>query len=149
VLDSENNDIEPVWTVPLEDVLSFVRKRTERPDAAADDDIFADLGCAAKDFTNLVEAFGRRFNVDTSNYLWYFHTNEEDHSIGGMFYKPPFERVQRIPVTAEMLWEMANAGYWNIAYPEHEIPSSRVDFLINILLFLAGALLLAYIARKW
>jgi hypothetical protein len=149
VPDSENNIHEPEWLVPIEDVLSFVRRKTERPDADAADDIFADLHCTAKDFTKLVEAFGRRFNVDTSNYRWYFHTNEEDHSIGGMFFKPPYERVQRIPVTAERLWEMANVGYWNIEYPEHEIPSSRVDFLINILIFIAGALLLAWIARKW
>jgi hypothetical protein len=149
VPDSENDITEPVWAVPLADVLSFVRRETERPDAEAGEDIFADLHCTAKDFTKLIEKFGRRFNIDTSNYRWYFHTNEEDHSIGGMFFKPPFERVKRIPVTAEMLWEMANVGYWNIEYPEHEIPSSRVDYLINILLFIAGALLLAWIARKW
>jgi hypothetical protein len=149
VQDSENNIIGPEWTIPLEDVLSFVRWKTGRPDAGADDDIFEKLGCTARKFTDLVEHFSMRFGTDVSNYKWYFHTNEEDHSIGGMFYKPPFERVQRIPVTAEKLWEMANAGYWNIDYPEHEIPSSRVDFLINVLLFIAGALLLAYIARKW
>jgi hypothetical protein len=149
VSDSEIDSPQIEWRIPLDDVLAFVRRKTGRPDAEPGHDIFEDLGCRAKDFTKLVESFSLRFGADVSAYRWYFHTNEEDHSIGGMFYKPPFERVQRIPVTTEMLWKMANAGYWNIEYPEHEIPSSRVDFLINILLFIAGALLLAWIARKW
>ncbi|TCJ17492.1 DUF1493 family protein [Flaviaesturariibacter flavus] len=147
--DSENNTGEIQHGIPLADVLSFVRWKTGRPDAEAEQDLFEDLGCTGKKFTDLVEHFSMRFGADVSNYKWYFHTNEEDHSIGGMFYKPPYERVQRIPVTPLMLWEMANAGYWNIEYPEHEIPSSRVDYLINILLFIAGCLLLAYLARKW
>lgn len=149
--DFENNPPaeEPAYRIPLEDVLHFVRWKTERADATATDDLFADLNCRGKDFTSLVEHFSMRFGTDVSAYRWYFHTDEEDHSIGGMFFKPPHERVQRIPVTAETLWHMANAGRWNIEYPEHEIPSSRVDFLINILLFIAGALLLAWIARKW
>lgn len=150
MLDSVNNpEEEPVYRIPLEDVLSFVRWKTGQPEAGAEDDIFEALNCRGTDFTQLVEAFSMRFGTDTSAYRWYFHTNEEDHSIGGMFFKPPFERVQRIPVTAETLWHMANAGSWNLAYPEHEIPSSRLDIFINIILFIAGALLLAWIARKW
>ncbi|RYD97659.1 MAG: DUF1493 family protein [Sphingobacteriales bacterium] len=150
--DSANNpelSEEVPYRIPLSDVLAFVRWKTDSPEATEDDDLFADLNCTGKDFTALVESFSMRFGVDTENYKWYFHTNEEDHSIGAMLYKPPHERVRRIPVTAVTLWHIANAGYWNIDYPEHEIPSSRVDFLINILLFIAGALLLAWIARKW
>ena len=147
--DLENNPEEPVYRIPLSDVLSFVRWKTGRPDAEAGDDIFEKLQCTGKDFTSLVEAFSMRFGADVSGYKWYFHTDEEDHSIGALFYKPPQERVKRIIITPEDLWHMANAGYWNIEYPEHEIPSSRVDFLINILLFIAGALLLVWIARKW
>ncbi|RYY94247.1 MAG: DUF1493 family protein [Chitinophagaceae bacterium] len=140
---------EPAYTIPLDDVLAFVRKKTEHPGAAPGSDLFADLHCTGKAFSSLVTDFGRAFNVDVSGYQWYFHTDEDDHSIGTMLFKPPNERVQRIPVTPEMLWVMANEGQWNIAYPEHEIPSSRADILINILLFLAGALLLAYIAKRW
>ncbi|GAB4092340.1 hypothetical protein [Flaviaesturariibacter terrae] len=149
MLDSVNNPEEPVYRIPLSDVLAFVRWKTGRPDATEQDDIFGTLQCTGKAFTALVESFSMRFGTDISNYKWYFHTNEEDHSIGAMFYKPPYERVSRIIITAEDLWHMANAGTWNIQYPEHEIPSSRVDFLINILLFIAGALLLAWIARRW
>ncbi|RYY67113.1 MAG: DUF1493 family protein [Chitinophagaceae bacterium] len=147
--DSVNNPEEPEIRIPLADVLAFVRRRTGRPDAEAQDDIFEDLQCRGKDFTKLVEGFSMRFGADISAYKWYYHTNEEDHSIGALLYKPPHERVSRIIITAEDLWQMANAGYWNIEYPEYEPPSSRVDFLINILLFIAGALLLAWIARKW
>jgi len=146
VQDSANNAQEPVYLIPHPDVLSFVRQKTGRPDAEPEHDIFADLNCIADDFTRLVESFGKRFNVDTANYRWYFHTNEEDHSIGGMLFKPPHERVRRIPINTLRLWEMANMGYWNIEYPEYAIPSSRVDYVINILLFFAGALLLAWVA---
>jgi hypothetical protein len=149
VQDLENNIEEPAYSIPLETVIDFVRQQTGRPDILDGDDIFADLNCTGKKMTQLVEAFSKRFNVDTTAYRWYFHTNEEDHSIGGMFFKPPYERVQRIPITPEMLWHMANAGQWNIDYPDHEIPSSRVDYLINILLFIGGAILLAYITRHW
>ncbi|RYY86482.1 MAG: hypothetical protein EOO15_14390 [Chitinophagaceae bacterium] len=147
--DSVSNPDEIEYRIPLGDVLDFVRWKTGRADAQATDDIFETLDCKGKDFTKLVEAFSMRFGANVDPYRWYFHTNEEDHSIGAMFYKPPYERVKRIPVTAETLWHMANAGYWNIEYPEHEIPSSRVDYLINILLFIAGALLLAWIANRW
>ncbi|GAA4327315.1 DUF1493 family protein [Flaviaesturariibacter amylovorans] len=149
-MDPEEQPYEqPVYTIPLDEVLAFVRMQTKRPDAGADSDLFADLHCTGKSFNKLVEAFGREFNVDVTGYKWYFHTDEDDHSIGTMLFKPPNERVQRMPITPEKLWVMANEGHWNINYPEHELPSSRADIFINILIFIAGALLLAYIAKRW
>ncbi len=53
-----------------------------------------------------------------SNYLWYFHCNEEGTgSIGGMFFNTPYKSVNRIPVTPKMLTEFANSKIiLNISY---------------------------------
>ncbi|MDB5251120.1 MAG: hypothetical protein JWP27_289 [Flaviaesturariibacter sp.] len=113
-----------------------------------DADIFADLGCTGIRFTQLISAFGLRFDVDISAYRWYFHTNEDETTIGAMFFKPPYERVERIAVTPEMLLQFANSGWWDITYPEHEIPSSRADIFITILVIFAVIFLLMYVAGK-
>jgi hypothetical protein len=141
VQDSENRNYQP------EQVLAFVRDKTGEPALEMDSDIFA-AGCTGKEFTEMVRSFGYRFHVITDNYLWYFHTNEEGINIGAVFFKPPFERVNRIPVTPGMLHEFANKGYWDIYYPEHEIPASRIDQLLNILLIFAIIFLLVYVASK-
>lgn len=140
--DLENRNYTP------EEILVFVQEQTGNSIVKLDADIFADLGCTGPDFTKLVNAFARTFDVNTSSYLWYFHTNEEEATIGSMFFKPPYERVSHIAVTPQMLLSFANSGYWDIAYPPHEIPSSRADILINILIVFAIIFLLIYVARK-
>ena len=42
-----------------------------------DADIEKDLGCTGDDFFELMEAYAKRFNVDMSGFLWYFHTHDE------------------------------------------------------------------------
>lgn len=110
-------------------------------------DIFEDLGCVGDDFHELIEDYAKEFKVDMSNYLWYFHGDEEGslNSIGGWFFKRPFERVKRIPVTPNMLLEFAEAKKWNIQYPYHNIPKVRVDIIINYAL--AGLFL--FLLIRW
>ena len=73
-----------------------------------------------------------------SPYLWYFHADEEGASlsIGSIFSKPPYQRVQRIAVTPQMLTNFANGRKWDIKYPEHKLPKYRIDVWIGQLLFL-------------
>ena len=111
------------------------------------DDLFAQ-GFTGKRFTELVRSFSQKFRVNTDNYLWYFHTDEEGMNVGSVFFKAPYQRVQRIPVTPFMLADFANKGYWEIHYPAHEIPASRLDHLLNILFFFAVAFLLIYVGSK-
>lgn len=139
--DSENNP------EALEQVLAFLEQKTGMVDLQPDTDLFAS-GCTGKQFNELVRSFGRRFNVNTENYLWYFHTDEEGMNMGAVFIKPPYERVERIPVTPMMLAAFAESGNWEIAYPQHEIPASRLDHLLNILIIFAVAFLLVYVAAK-
>ena len=99
-------------------------------------DINEDLGVDGDDFFELMEAFSKNFNVDISNYLWYFHHGEEGLNIpGGIFFKPPYNRVNRIVITPKILLESANSKKWLIEYPEHNLPKKRYDILINQLLF--------------
>jgi hypothetical protein len=130
-----------------EQVLAFVREKTGEPLLEMDDDIFA-RALTGKSFTEFVVAFSHRFRVNIDNYLWYFHTNEESINPGAIFYKPPFERVERIPITPSKLFDFANKGYWDVYYPEHEIPSSRIDVLINIILVFLVIFLIVYVGMR-
>lgn len=101
-----------------------------------DTDIEHDLGCTGDDFNELMDAYSKRFNVEMSDYRWYFHTQEEGFNIGSMVFPPPNELVERIPVTPMMLAEFAMQGKWGVAYPEHQLPKYRLDLTFNTLLFL-------------
>lgn len=94
-------------------------------------DIFSDVGMVGDDFHGMIEKFAKQFSVNMEDYLWYFHCDEEGQSIGANFFKPPYTRVNRIPVTPAMLTEFANTGKWSINYPEHNVPKKRYDLLIN------------------
>lgn len=105
----------------------------ERPDI----DIFKDMGVVGDDFHEMIEKYAEKYNVDMSDYLWYFHADEEGHSIGGQFFKPPYERVNRIPVTPQMLADFIVTKKWSLDYPPHEIPKHRTDLIINKVLVIS------------
>lgn len=101
-----------------------------------DTDIERDLSCTGDDFHELMDAYSKRFDVEMSDYRWYFHTQEEGFNIGSMVFTPPNEWVERIPVTPKMLAKFAVQGNWGVAYPEHQLPKHRLDLALNTLLFL-------------
>ncbi len=107
-------------------------------------DIVNDLGCYGDDFFELMFDFSKKFNVDMTPYLWYFHTKEEGNSIGGVFFRPPNKRVIRIPVTPKVLVECACAGKWIIIYPEHELPKKRYDLIFNLILIISFIVFMIY-----
>ena len=95
-------------------------------------DLFHDLGIDGDDFFELEEAYAKRFCVDMSNYLWFFHHGEEGaFNLGGLFFPAPYCRVDRMPVTPKILLDSANAGKWILEYPPHEVPEHRYDIRIN------------------
>ena len=114
------------------DIVEFVRKNTGSESITSETDIFSD-GTVGDDFHDLVENFAKTYSVDMTNYLWYFHSDEEGswNSIGGLFFDPPNKRVERIPVTPALLTEFANKRKWELKYPKHTIPEKRYDILIN------------------
>lgn len=104
-------------------------------------DIFKDMGVVGDDFHEMIEKYSEKYHVDMSDYLWYFHTNEEGQSIGRTFFKPPYERVNRIPVTPQMLADFIVTKKWAVEYPKHEIPRQRKDLIINqaiVIVFIVG-----------
>src|SRR5690606_6725679 len=115
----------------------FLKERTGADNVLENSDIANDLGVDGDDYDELVYEFSKKYNVDVSSCLWYFHWSEEGswNSIGGSVFRPPDKRVEHIPVTPLMLSEFSKAGKWNIEYPYHELPKRRYDSIINQIIF--------------
>jgi hypothetical protein len=133
-----------------ENIISFLTDHVGVDKVTLQSDIFFDLGVVGDDFHEMIGKYQKTFNVDTTNYLWYFHADEEGQSIGGVFFKAPYERVKRIPVTPKMLLDFANKGTWTIEYPEHSLPKRRYDLIINtVLVFFFFIFLTIYLLKKY
>jgi len=135
-------------TLLFDDITEFVKEHTGARKVTERTDLFDDLGCSGDDLHELMRAYAKEFKVDMTRYRWYFHNDEDGQNIGGMFFKPPYQRVQRIPITPSVLMTMAEKGRWEVDYPPHEIPSERYDILINQLLVLTVLLLFAWACYK-
>ena len=103
------------WTRPLSD----------------DEDLFDALGIDGDEGTDFMEAFVARFDVDATDYRWYFHHADEGWNFGALFYEPIYRRFGRIPITVAVLTEAVRTRRWPIAYPDHRLPGRRWDILIN------------------
>ena len=116
----------------IEDIYELLREVTGVKQLNSQTDIYGDLRVSGDDFHELIEKYQKTFDVNIDNYLWYFHSDEEGMNFpGGLFFKTPYERVNRIPITPELLLKFANSGTWGLKYPEHEIPEKRYDLLVN------------------
>ncbi|MCX6229912.1 MAG: DUF1493 family protein [Bacteroidetes bacterium] len=129
--------------VTTENIIDFIEDLSGNDKIMYNSDLFGEIGIVGDDFHEMIEKYQKKFSVDMSGYLWYFHTNEEGHSIGSAFYTPPYEKVKRIPVTPFMLCNFANKGKWGLKYPVHSLPKKRFDLLINGLI--AGLFFIAII----
>ena len=96
-----------------------------------DTDVFERLGIDGDDGSEFIEAFAAHFDVDVSGYRWYFHHGEEGWSLGGLFFRSPDRRVQRLPITPPILMDAIRTKHWPIDYPAHQLPSVRWDIPIN------------------
>lgn len=136
-----------------EEIIQFLKEETYEEVITSETDIFNECGVSGDDSHELIEKYHTEYNVDMSNYLWYFHCDEEGswNSIGGSFFKPPNERVSRISITPKMLTEFANSKKWEINYPKHVLPKKRYDLIINqiIIILLLIFLLYKYVLRKY
>lgn len=132
--------------VELPEIIEFIKCQTGCDKVSEDSDITVDLGVDGDDFDDLVGSFAKKFNVNVSSCLWYFHCAEEGswNSIGGAFFRSPDKRVKHIAVTPMMLFEFAQKGKWDLPYPEHELPKRRYDILVNRILVIAFIVFVIY-----
>ncbi|MBC7388722.1 MAG: DUF1493 family protein [Opitutaceae bacterium] len=118
---------------PIEytEIIDFLKKVTGVSPNTLDTDIYNELGVVGDDFHELIDKYAERFKIDMENYLWYFHCDEEGINIASLFFKAPYQRVKRIPITPRKLLEFTKTKKWNINYPPHKIPKVRYDMIIG------------------
>jgi hypothetical protein len=127
-------------TYSVDEIIEFLKDLAGTDDIYPTSDIFEDVGMGGDDFHEMIEKYARQFSVNMDNYLWYFHADEE--GFGSLIFKPPYMRVNRIPVTPQMLANFANRGKWELEYPDHKLPKHRYDLWINTILAIALSLIL-------
>ncbi len=133
-----------------EDLIEFIKMLSGSKKVESNSDIYSEIRMGGDDFNEMIEKYATKYSVDMTNYLWYFHSDEEGQNFGGLFFKPPYCRVNRIPVTPSMLADFANKSKWDIQYPEHKLSKKRYDLIINqiiVITFLIGLLIWLFI--KW
>ena len=116
-----------------QEIINFIEKEFWESNLNSNSDVFAKVGVSGDDCDDLMITYQKKYQVDMSEYLWYFHHEEEGswNTIGGSFFQRPNERVKRIPITPKMLTDFANSKKWNVDYPEHNLPKYRYDIIIN------------------
>jgi Protein of unknown function (DUF1493) len=103
-------------------IRSFVRK-TLGMDAARltlETDIVDDLRIYGDDVWDLVEAFGKEFQVDVSAFRWYHHTGPEGCNPLWLIFKPWWARKTHVSIRLSDLVESVQQQRWSIVYPENE-----------------------------
>ena len=117
----------------IEEIYNFLEtsQGVSRSKLSPKADLCSDLGIDGDDFFELAEDFSSKYNVSMKTYCWYFHHNEEGFNIGALFSPAPYQQVERIPITPEVLLLAATTKTWPISYHEHKINSRRAESLIN------------------
>ena len=136
--------------ITIEEIVDFTKKELKEKDIFPDTDIFS-LGIYGDDMDEFIGSYHKKYNVNFDNYLWYFHNEEEisnNFSIGKIFFKPPYDSVERIPITPEILTKFANTKVWEIDYPEHQLPKYRYDIILDFIIFGGIALIILYFSLK-
>jgi hypothetical protein len=115
----------------IENIFDFVAEYSGKNGLKENSDIEMEFGVYGDDWEEMIEKFSSKYNVDMTSYLWYFHSGEEGMGLGRLFFKPPNERVNRIPITPNDLLRIATKQKWDIEYPKHELPKRRYDIIIG------------------
>jgi hypothetical protein len=121
----------------IENIFDFVEEYSGRNGLQDNSDIQKELGVYGDDWHEMIEKFTIKFNVDMTSYLWYFHNGEEGMGIGRLFFKSPYDRVNRIAITPNDLLRIATKQKWDIEYPEHKLPKRRYDLIIGTVVLIA------------
>lgn len=134
----------------VDEINALVREHTgTRGVLSEETDLHSDLGLTSLDLDEFLAEFAKRFDVDLSGFLWYFHTEEDGVSPGRLLFAAPQDRVQKIPLKLALLYQAVELSRWPVDYPEHSLPRRRWDVVVNQCLAAALAVgLLWWLARK-
>jgi hypothetical protein len=131
------------------EINDFIKNFTGENLESFDVDIFKDLRISGDDFHEMIFEFSKKYKVNMEDYLWYFHADEEGiMNLGAFFFKSPYLRVDRIPITPNMLLQFARSKKWLINYPIRKIPETRYDLIFNqviIIGFIVGLLIFYFV----
>ena len=125
------------------EIIDFIETEYWKSNLQSNSDIFEIVRISGDDCYELIEKFSKKYDVDISNFLWYFHHEEEGswNSIGGYLYKSPYKLVKRIPITPKMLTKVAETKKWEINYPYNKLPEKRKDILFNKIVLIVTLIL--------
>ncbi|RLZ06401.1 DUF1493 family protein [Faecalibacter macacae] len=134
----------------IEDIILFIKKETSSSiEVHPDTDLEKDIRITGDDISDFLNKYSLEFNVNMKNYLWYFHQHEEIYGgIGALLFKTPNDRVKHIGITPKILLESANEGYWNVNYPEHNLPKFRYDVITNFIIAILIIIFFVFIMYK-
>lgn len=130
------------------EIIDFIESEFWKSELLPDSDVFKTVRIDGDDCTELLQKYAEKYKVDMTGLLWYFHFQEEGSlmpNVGGLFFRNPHRRVETIPITPKMLAQFANAGKWDIDYPEHHLPKYRKDILLNWAILILAIIFVAYV----
>ena len=134
----------------VKEIINFLEEITGATTIYPNTDIFEDLGVYGDDFSEMLEKYAVEYSVDLSQYLWYFHNEEEGQNFGSLFFKPPYNRVQRIPITPMLLARFTVTKKWEVDYPQHKLPEKRYDIIISkVISFFIFLGMIIFTLKKW
>jgi hypothetical protein len=111
---------------PMDDlerrIREFVHEQLAWQPGDASADIVSDARIYGDDVWELIEEFGKRFNVRLDNFQWYYHSGPEGGGCNPLwlFYRPQCERMAYVPIRLSDLIESACSGVWCVQYPGPE-----------------------------
>ena len=74
-----------------QNIIDFLKPLTGAIKITDESDIYNDLDMVGDDFHEMIEKYAKIFGVNMTNYLWYFHAEEEGVAFfGEIFFKPPY-----------------------------------------------------------
>lgn len=122
----------------IEDIIDFIRTFSGNDEVHENSDLTRDVNIYGDDWDDLFESFAKKYQVDMTGYLWYFHTREEGFGFNP-FLKPPNQQVEQIPITPNDLLRFARKKRWDLYYPEHNIVTKRWNVaIVAIILFIVS-----------
>jgi hypothetical protein len=119
------------------EILQFAEKEFAcRGACGENEDLFGRFGIAGDDGDEFLEAYAEAFGVDMDGFIGFFHYNgnEPPYFETAWPYSPSGEKLDRIPITANMLAGAANLGKWSYDYPDHVVRGAKIGWLPFILL---------------